>query len=142
MTFIEIFAVGSFAILVIAVALIMTQPVDQSTIAFRDIIPGTVFYDDGQAYKKLEDREGCDNAQCLGETRHTRRYEGTDRIPMAVRMPLVWWRRWLIHRSLVWQVHGSPRRAAIAWRIARMWSNEKTEMALAAHATRLLMLGD
>jgi len=58
------------------------------------------------------------------------------------RIKCSWWRKWLLHRALIWATYGSPRKASLCWRLARVWANEKTEMACAAYCGQLLMMGD
>lgn len=116
--------------------------------AFKNIKPGEIFYDGACRYRKLApaafDSDLLDNAQRADNNRSTKRFEDTDRFDVSVPTVLrcAWWRRVLIRYSLGWQVHGHHVKARLAWRLSRLWATEATEMAMAAHAARLLMLGD
>ncbi len=119
-----------------------------STIAFSKLKPGERFEADGEAWKKLELDlyEGMpltevDNAQTLGR-RQTKHFAATDLVARLSVPSLSFWRRWLLTRSLRWQVAGFTWWAKWSWRLARVFAREKTDQAMAAHVAQLLMMGE
>lgn len=58
------------------------------------------------------------------------------------RIKCSWWRKWLLHRALVWATYGSPRKASLCWRLARIFPHGDVELACAAYCGQLLMMGD
>lgn len=102
---------------------------------------GDRFEADGEVYRKTSDRQDVDNAQML-RLRQTRRFNGLDSVTPLVAPSLSFWRKWLLVRSLRWQVAGFTWWAKWSWRLSRMLATEKTHQALAAHATQLLMMGE
>lgn len=115
-------------------------------IAFGKIKPGERFEADGEAWKKLDENPEnialqLDNAQTLGR-RQTRRFSPED-IVAPLRMPsLSAWRRWLLTRSLRWQIAGFTTWARWSWRLGRMFASDKVDQAMAAHVAQLLMMGE
>lgn len=120
---------------------------------FEDLDPGDRFEADGEAWKKLEEPDTkpdlggghhmaqLDNAQTLGR-RQTRRFSPDD-IVAPLRMPsLPAWRRWLLTRSLRWQIAGFTTWARWSWRLGRMFASDKVDQAMAAHVAQLLMMGE
>ncbi len=114
-----------------------------STIAFSKLKPGERFEFEGDAWKKLDttDRGDFDNAQMLGR-RQTRMFAPKDEVTKLSVPPLPLWRRWLLTRSLRWQVAGFTWWARWSWRLARVFAREKTDQAMAAHVAQLLMMGE
>lgn len=112
-----------------------------SGVSFRTIAPNDRFEANSEVWRKLSDDQRLDNAQMLS-TRQTRRFEPLDMV-RPLRVPgLVFWRRWLITRSLRWQMAGFTRWAKWSWRLARILATETTNQALVAHATKLLVMGE
>ena len=115
---------------------------------FEDLKTGERFEADGEAWKKLsDDSEDIgfqlrqDNAQMLSR-RQTRRFHPDD-IVAPLRMPsLPAWRRWLLTRSLRWQLAGFTTWAKWSWRLGRVFASEKVDQAMAAHVAQLLMMGE
>lgn len=138
----------------IAFVLRQTDKMQSTTRAFKNIQPGEIFFDEGVRFRKLD----VQLPECMpdlepvmhnairadGILRSTAYFAPNDRFEVSVPIELkcAWWRRFLLKRSLRWQVNGSLRAAKVAWRLARVWPSEQTEMALAAYATSLVMLGE
>lgn len=111
-------------------------------VPFGSLKPGERFEHGGEAWKKLGDGgQPLNNAMMLA--RRQTAYFLPDKL---VRLPYVqslsFWRKWLISRSLRWQLAGFPWWAKWSWRLARILAAETTHQALAAHAAQLLMMGE
>lgn len=125
----------------------LTNTMPATTRAFRHIAVGELFYDGAQRWRRIVPAvEGGHNAisQGSGVWRMTTHFNDSDRFEVLVPLSLqcALWRRVLVRYSLGWQLGGWKRLALVSWRVSRILSSEQTEMALAAYATSLLMLGD
>jgi len=49
------------------------------------------------------------------------------------------WRRWCVSLAFRFRWSGMERLSALFWRLARLWSLERTQPAISAYSTRLLM---
>lgn len=113
-----------------------------STTPFSKLKPGDRFEADGEAWKKLgEAPPGLDNAKKLGSPQ-TKRFAASDQVARLSVPSLSFWRRWLLTRSLRWQIAGFTWWAKWSWRLARVFASEKTDQAMAAHVAQLLMMGE
>jgi hypothetical protein len=111
-------------------------------IPFSKLQPGERFEFEGEVWRKLEAKSlVTDNAQML-RLRQTRNFQDNELVAPHRPPHLSLWRRWLVSRSLRWQVAGFTWWARWSWRMSRMMATEKTHQALAAHATTLLMMGE
>ncbi len=143
MTFLEIYGACLAAIGLVSMLLVMRRPVPHTTRAFKNIKFGELFYDGDIRYKRLRDGDGH-NAQRADGNCTTTRFEASDRFDVVTPIELrcAWWRRLLIRYSLGWHFGGMERLSKISWRLSRVLASERSEMAMAAYATKLLMLGD
>jgi hypothetical protein len=117
---------------------------------FGKLQPGDRFEYEGEVWRKLDDNPEAsgkvmalqlDNAVML-RLRTTRRFSGGDFVTPLRPPRLSFWRKWLLSRSLRWQVAGFTSWAKWTWRLARVLASEKTDQAMAAHVATLLMMGE
>ena len=102
---------------------------------------GARFEADGEVWRKTNDQYVIDNAQML-RLRQTRCFLPVERVTVLRPPVLSFWRRWLLTRSLRWQVAGFTSWARWSWRLARVLASETTDQAMAAHVTTRLMMGE
>jgi hypothetical protein len=113
-----------------------------SVTTFGKLQPGDRFEYEGEVWRKLSDEEPpLHNAQML-RLRQTAWIGPRLQVARLHAPSLSFWRRWLLTRSLRWQVAGFTLWAKWTWRLARVLASEKTDQAMAAHVATLLMMGE
>lgn len=111
-------------------------------IRFDKLAPGDRFELDGEIWKKLPtDNPALDNIRAVTRPQ-TRWIAGSLMVQPLQVLTVSFWRRWLLARALRWEVAGFKRWSRWSWWLSRIFATEKTQQALAMHATQLLMMGE